>query len=928
MKSVYLAAVLGGVSLFALLAGAAQAAEVRGVVVDVTSKAPLPGAQVTSGEQSAIADESGHFILDGLETGQQTLTASYVGYEDRVQEVTVAPQPIDTVLSLVVSDRVSTLVITGGSQRRALQTKKVADQIEDVLSANDVGKLPDQNVAEAVRRLPGVSVANDQGEGRYVIIRGVNPNLANVTINNLTAPAPEPEGRQVKLDDIPSSLISRVKVIKSLTPDLDANAIAGQVDIDTVSAFDRNRTFANTRFAEGRYDLNGENPYEVDATVGGVFGPGSQFGAVLSANLSNRPIESENFGSSGPSYSSVAKGGFITLLPNLIEYRDYNLVRKRNGLVGNFDWRPTDDIRFYLRSNYSKFSDDETRDRYRIDGASTASIVPTSNTAGAFNGRGIAHVRRRQEVDTTKGLSIGGDFTLPVGTLTVTGAVSKADKVDPLRSEWQFRTASGVVPVAYDLTGLFYTFTPTTPASNPYFDPTKYSFNSFNLDHRKATEKLQQLAADYKAPIGWGDDSTIKIGFKYADTHKTNDRAFESYTAKAPAFTLADTGPLTDPVTVYDGRYTLGPRVNYVSAYAYFKANPAKFTYDPTSVTNALVNDYDLTEKLTAGYAMADLKFGGWTIVPGVRMEKVEGEYKAKTAKLGVSTINDPFNQFGKFGDTDFFPSLNLRYDMSDNVVLRAAATTSIGRPNYADLAPYVSIDTSGSGTVGLGNPGLTAAKAKNFDVDAEYYLPGQGILSGGVFYKSIDDPIFSGTRLPTAAEQTAYGVSAGAAVTQPFNARQGNLWGVELNLETHFASLPSPLDGLGFSGNITFVNSSARGVPGRIDEMPLALQSDQVSTAQLLYEKYGFTARVAYSRRSQYLLAAGAGPTTDQYVDDYASIDARVAYSFDNSLATVFLEGTNLKDTPYRIFVGNPSQMIENERYGASYRAGLQLSF
>lgn len=133
------------------------------------------------------------------------------------------------------------IVVTGrrSAELRSLQIKERADQVVETLVADDVGKLPDQNVAEAVKRLPGLSVANDQGEGRYVIIRGVNPNLVNVTVNGMTQPAPEPEGRQVKLDDLPSAMIQAVTVTKSLTPDQDANAIGGAVDIRTVSAFDR-----------------------------------------------------------------------------------------------------------------------------------------------------------------------------------------------------------------------------------------------------------------------------------------------------------------------------------------------------------------------------------------------------------------------------------------------------------------------------------------------------------------------------------------------------------------------------------------------------------------------------------------------------------------------------------------------------------------
>ena len=172
------------------------------------------------------------------------------------------------------------IVVTGqrAAELRSIQLKKQADSVTETVVADDVGKLPDQNVAESVKRLPGLSVANDQGEGRYVIIRGVNPNLVNVTVNGMTQPAPEPDGRQVKLDDIPSALIAAVTISKSLTADQDANAIGGAVDIRTLSAFDRKEhLFVQARGQVGEYSLNKKHPWEFDLQVGAR---SSTFGAI------------------------------------------------------------------------------------------------------------------------------------------------------------------------------------------------------------------------------------------------------------------------------------------------------------------------------------------------------------------------------------------------------------------------------------------------------------------------------------------------------------------------------------------------------------------------------------------------------------------------------------------------------------------------
>ncbi|NLB57984.1 MAG: TonB-dependent receptor plug domain-containing protein, partial [Gammaproteobacteria bacterium] len=213
------------------------------------------------------------------------------------------------------------ITVTGrrAADRLAIDDKRAADGQVDAIRSDDVGRLPDQNVAEAVRRLPGVSTVNDQGEGRYLTVRGVSPDLLNVTLNGQTAAAPEPDGRQVKLDDIPSALIGGVTVSKTLTPDMDANAIAGQVNIETVSAFDRNRSFGSARVAYGHYDLNGENPYEYDGSLGGVFGADNQFGAVVAFNRSDRRIGSQNIQNPGDWIEVDDQ-----IVPEGVELRQYN----------------------------------------------------------------------------------------------------------------------------------------------------------------------------------------------------------------------------------------------------------------------------------------------------------------------------------------------------------------------------------------------------------------------------------------------------------------------------------------------------------------------------------------------------------------------------------------------------------------------------
>jgi TonB-dependent receptor len=825
------------------------------------------------------------------------------------------------------------IVVTGTRQgeAKAISTKKDALNIVEALYANDVGKLPDQNVAEAVKRLPGLTVANDQGEGRYVVIRGINPNLVNVTLNGLTLPAPEPDGRQVKLDDIPSALISSVVVTKAITADQDANAIGGAVDIRTLSAFDRNkRFFLDARAAYGWARLGEKHPWEGDAQIGGIFGSNGQFGAVLSFNYSKRPIESENFqGSANWRPAATASGmtrGFI--VPDNFGLRDYNLTRKRLGAVANFDWHPDSVTKVWLRTSYSKFDDNEVRDQNLIENQSfsAAQIATQTATSGIFSGRGSVRVRRRIEKDNTKSVQTGGSFAVGGGTLDLAGAFTRATKRDPLRSEYNFRTGGSALTVNYDISDTPFTNVVTNPPAQ-----TAYTLNSVNYDRRLAVETLWQGRLDYTLPIGFGDDSSVKVGGKYLGRHKTNNRDYETYSLTAGrTFTLANASYLGS-TNFYDGAYTFGPRISYDAAQAFLAANPGTITLNrASSIANALVNDYDARERIAAGYIMATLNFGNLTLLPGVRVEHTQDKVRGKLI-TSASALDQGFNSFVSKSYTDAFPSLSAKFAVTPSFLLRGAVTTAIGRPNYPDLSPYQSVDatTTPRPTITLGNPDVKPYKSVSADLAAEYYFPGQGLVSVGLFYKHLNNPIYTLTVINTSGTFAGQAFPA-ADLVQARNLDHANLKGIEANLQKRFDFLPSPFDGFGIAANYTHVTGHATsGLTGvsRVTNAPLFLQSKDSGTVQVFYEKYGLAVRVAYTYRSKYLDTLGVDASTDQYTDNNGQLDVNASYQVTPQL-TFFANATNLTDAPWRRFVGVKNQLIERERYDYTVRWGAQLHF
>lgn len=810
------------------------------------------------------------------------------------------------------------ILVTGrrAADRAALESKRASDAQVDQVRSDDVGRLPDQNVAETLRRLPGLSVANDQGEGRYLTVRGVSPDLLNVTLNGQTAAAPEPEARQVKLDDIPSALIGAVTVVKTLTPDLDANAIAGSANIETVSAFDKRKTFATARAAVGYNRINDTNPIEVDGSFGTLFGPDRQFGIVLAANYSVRRLAPQNL-QSGGSWDEV--NGFD--LPLEQTARQYRTRRKRMGLVANLDWRPTDDVRTFARLLYSKYSDRESRYGFSIELDEDELSNQTADSGDYAEADGARALRSRQEDSDTFTATLGGEFDIGESLLNIEGSYTKANKRDPHRDEWIFEAEE--LTGSYDLSESIPRYFPDDAS----FDPSRYEFAETSYESRRAVEKLYQGRVDYRMPIGVGDDSTIKVGAKVVKRDKTSDSDSIIYDGYDGDLTL-DQVQGKSAGSIFHGRYEIGATVDREAADNFFEANQDDFEVDVGgSVGDSLAADYRIRERILAGYVMSTLKFGSFTIIPGVRVEHTKSRYAAK-AVLDTYDLDDVENDYDTFGSqnyTDWFPGLNLRYDVGQNLVLRAAVTKAIGRPNYEQLAPITVVNTEDN-EVELGNPDLEPLRSTNYDLAAEYYIGRSGIISVAAFYKKIKGPIYSAT---TEESGTFAGqVLEDAQVTRPVNADSATVKGIELNAQYELTFLPQPLDGFAVGGSITFVDSKAKGIPGRIGEtLPLANQSDRVASAYLSYEKYGISARVAYTHRSAYLLEPGEEAYDDIYVGAFNQWDAKLGYQVTKN-ATIFLEGSNLNDEPYLLYQGVRGRVDEVERYGYSLRGGLSLSF
>lgn len=914
----------------ALVTSAASAATITGRVTDSNTHSNLLGATVTVREldRSTSTNASGDFSLSNLPAGTYTVDVSSIGFVSASQTVVVtdaSAAAVDVALKSEILNLAKFVVEgTREGQARALQQKRSSANIMDAVSADAVGKFPDGNAAEALRRVPGVSLEIDQGEGRFVVVRGIDAALNNVTLNGQSIGSPAEQGRRgLAMDSVPADLISRLEVVKAVTPDLDGNAIGGSINIVTQSAFDRGGSFLIGSASGGYNAFKGDWGWRAGSlSYGKVLGADQRWGVVGGVSYSFKEFASQT--SDQVNYTSV--NGFFT--PDSQESFDYLVERERIGVNVGLEFRPAKGHQLYLRVNHNEFTDEEGRQKtgYNFRTGTLTNQTATSGTNST--GRSTKEFRDYKQQGLIQAASVGGKhdlasdyhFEWQVG-------VSKGERRTPRRVDWEFRSAASAFPNSYDLSGDIPIITPNAA----FYLPASYPFRRVRYRRDAEEEDVTTLQADLRRDITiLSKPGYWKTGVKWMNSDKTQDRTNTNYNLASGAanlFTLAEPGLAgPEPEGFMGGRYRFGPTLNLANLQAYFAANPARFAFDPTSTLNDSTNsDFDGTEKILAGYVMANVELTKRSnLLGGVRVERTDSEFSAFEVRNGTASRLTLDHRY-----TEVLPGLHYTVRPNDRLVLRAAWTNTYGRTNYTDLAPRNAlddIDLGGGvfqGSLSSGNPNLQPYESMNFDVSAEFYLKNAGIFSVGAFHKIIDNPVYRNSYV---LSNTTYGGRnySTLSVTRPENADTGHITGVEFNYQQFFNRLPSPFDGFGVNLNYTITDSSAT-IPGRPGKVPFFKQSDEVGNVALVYEKYGLEARLAYAFNSDYLSSVGANANEDGYIADRKVLDAKVSYRISPRFR-IFAEFLNINEEPLREFQGYSSRPSSLEIY--SWNANVGINF
>jgi TonB-dependent receptor len=913
-------------SLAAALPGAAIASDLVGTVSDATDTRALQSAQVRLVElgRTAEADRDGSFRFSDVPAGTYTLEARYVGAAPVTRTVEV-PASGTVTANLVLGTDGSILVIgQAANLSSSLSRQRAADGVESVLTRDGIGQFPDQNVAESLRRLPGVNILDDQGEGRFVSIRGLDPELNAASVNGVRLPAPESDVRSVALDVISSDIIESIEVKKSLTPDMDADTIGASIEIRTTSAFDRKKDLLVVK-AEGSYNdltesVSPKGSFDFSKKLGdnvGVAGGISYYKRKFATNNQEMDGWDEDDG---------------LVYADTVEYRDYDVERERISASLSFDFRVGDTTTLYARGLYSQFDDQEYRRRLTFE-------MDEAPSAGDANGvsfdadDGEISVQRdlkdRFERQRIRSLVFGGEtdsgpWNLKYSASWAKSSEKEAGSIDPVVYERVFEDGDGfgvdfdyrrdrIVPYAI------------TSGAAAFLDPSEYELDKVELTTLSdARDREYALKADIARSFAMQDGAfTLQFGTKARWRKKSYNADLEVYEWDGADDLTLDMHDLLGPQD-YD-LAAIEPMLAKKKFRPFFFQNIGSFELDDgDTFEESEVADYMVKEDVLAGYALGRWDSDTLRIIGGVRVEQTKNDIRGKEVILDDETVT-PLRFTRKY--TDWLPSLTFRFEPQQNLVLRAAGYRSLVRPKLSKLAPNVIIDDDEGEA---GNPFLKPYRAWNADLSAEYYFGRNAAVSAGFFWKDIKDYIVDVTEF-----DTSYNGIDLDELTTAINGESAEIKGFEFSYSQQMSFLPAPFDGLLAQFNYTYTDAKGTLVSYDDDDQPylrtiaLPASSKHTFNAVLGYEKGPVSLRVAGTYRDKYLDEAGGAANEDRIVADQFKLDLSAKFRITPGVR-IFAEWVNVTDAPYfayQQFEGR-RRLLQYEDYSWTAKFGVSANF
>ncbi|HZZ94321.1 MAG TPA: TonB-dependent receptor [Usitatibacter sp.] len=876
-----------------------------------------------------------------------------------------------------------TVTVTGirGSIEKSLETKKNADTVTEVVTAEDIGKLPDKNIADAVQRLPGVTTSSASGgEGGFdendrVSLRGTNPSLTQTLVNGHSIASGDwfvldqvtLVGRSVSFSLLPSELVSQVIIRKSATADLVEGGVAGAVDIIT------------------RRPLQFAKPVTISASVGGVYAdlPGktdpqasglanwkndaNTLGVMIQGFYEKRHLrrdaqETLGYGTISPTsalataHPDLANVAYPTLIGSTL----FEQERKRKGGMVAIEVKPLNNLSFDFEAftsrldatNYNRNwmfwgsrvigGDALLPSSYTVqNGTLVASTWPNAGSPGHNVAYGVVdNIYRPGAYSETNYYNLDVNWHLNDQVL-VTGQIgsTRGKGVTPKQDVFEgdiFNTGA-----SYQMHGIGSPVDVAFPNGNPA------SFNGVSLDwifgaSPAATNDKEKYG---KADVEWLSDRgmlrSVKGGLRYAEHTRDTQQ-----TAQGPNFALDPFNPANLPHwngETYPGDFANGLGGNFPRNVWQLSPSELERWGDLYSNRDPVTRqfwsgEFSLKEKDSAAYVMANFEGRGWSGNAGLRFVKTREEVTVNVGIPGdVCAVQMPCPQvpgaittsaFGSFyrnlvahDYNDVLPSANLRWDLGNNMIGRLAAARTIARPDYSALGGAITADDT-THTGNGGNPDLKPIRSTNFDATWEWYFAPRALVSAGLFYMDLKDYVTFGVH-PTTLLNIRTNTFDTYQISSPVNG-SGNVKGLEL-------AWYQPLGmGFGFEANYTYADSkedkncAAADLFCQNSTDRLVGASKNTYNITGYYENYGFSARLAYTFRSAFFV--GLDRSTAEFQDDTGTLAGSLGYQINKRFA-VYFDALNINNPTLKYYAANTDQPRAFYKNGRQYYLSLRVA-
>lgn len=931
--------------VFGFAVAQTQTGNIKGTISDENG-IYVPGANIyiKTLNKGTISNFDGQFTLVGVPEGTYTLQISYIGYGNVDQKVSVVSgKTASVVVELMPSnyqlDEVEVAAQGLSGQAKALNTQRTNLNITNVVSTDQIGKFPDANIGDAVKRIPGITMQVDQGEARNVIVRGLSPQLNSVTLNGSRIPSAEADNRNIQMDLIPSDMIQTIEVNKAVTPDMDGDALGGSVNLITRTAPQGFRLSAT--LGSGINFITDKRNLNASFLVGDRAKDG-KFGWMLGAVIQDNDFGSDNIEAEWTDEFAFtnAEGEEQRLdvnpYTNVTEQRTYLVQRVRRSFSANFDYQFDSNNSIYLKTMYNWRDDRENRYVLSQEILDAEDIGPEDFTiTNGFPTRFPAEIARetkggidnnrnqntRLEDQRMQNYTFGGNHLW--GNVKVDWLTSYAKASEERLDERYAQFATEYTVINDNSDPEF----PIMIAANP---GDANNLSAFELD--EITNETQYTDEDdlnifvnveIPADIFGKGDGAVKFGVRGRfKTKKSNSDFFEYDLENTfPTLDAIPTRDFTDSDFLAGGQYAAG-----------FYADPAwlgglnlNSENGESIIEEFLPGNFDISENAYAGYLMANQKLSDkLSVLAGVRLEHTQLESDGFSVRFTEDDIiSEEVTADNSY--TNILPSVHFKYDFSTNTILRFAWTNTLARPNYEDLIPRAEI-INGDDKIILGNAALNPTTSMNFDLMAEHYFKSIGLISGGLFYKNIDDFIY--TFISEAADNSFGPDTEGFDVFQPLNGDNATIFGVEFAFQRQLDFLPGFTRNFNIYVNYTYLTSSADGIRNEDGDertdLDLPNTAPNLFNASLGYAGKRFSARLSANFSDSYVDESGGSAFEDRYYDQQFFLDFSSSFAINNKLR-IYADVNNITNQPLRFFQGVSERTQQAEYYGLRLNFGLK---